>query len=123
MSHPDRITDVTAAYGQAHQYWDIYFTDLQRSYADATEDMRSISIDIDTASGAIRLNQGYDEGSPEFASETSLFSEYEPAIVEILVKEFPSADPAYKAFLEMSEERRVGKECVSQDISRWSPYK
>src|SRR3546814_10695613 len=99
MSHPDRITDVTAAYGQAHQYWDIYFTDLQRSYADATEDMRSISIDIDTASGAIRLNPGYAEGSPEFASETSLFAEYEPAIVEILVKEVPSDDPAYKAFL------------------------
>src|SRR3546814_16139800 len=98
MSHPDRITDVTAAYGQAHQYWDIYFTDLQRSYADATEDMRSISIDIDTASGAIRLNPGYAEGSPEFASETSLFAEYR------------------------SEERRVGKECVSTCRYRWSQY-
>src|SRR3546814_6543323 len=75
MSHPDRITDVTAAYGQAHQYWDIYFTDLQRSYADATEDMRSISIDIDTASGAIRLNPGYAEGSPEFARSEEHTSE------------------------------------------------
>src|SRR3546814_4525361 len=68
--------------------------------------MRAISIDIDTASGAIRLKPGYAEGSPEFASETSLFAEYEPAIVEILVKEVPSDDPAYKAFLEAANEDR-----------------
>src|SRR3546814_7740745 len=68
--------------------------------------MRSISIEIDTASGAIRLNPGYAEGSPEFASETSLFAEYEPAIVEILVNEVPSDDPAYKAFLEAANEDR-----------------
>src|SRR3546814_10656099 len=109
MSQPDRITDVTAAYGQAHQYWDIYFTDLQRSYADATEDMRSISIDIDTASGAIRLNPGYAEGSHEFASETTLFAEYEQAIVKILVKEVPSDDPAYKALLEAENEDREAR--------------
>src|SRR3546814_13725809 len=106
MSHPDRITDVTAAYGQAHQYWDIYFTDLQRSYADATEDMRLISIDIDTASGAIRLNPGYAEDSPEFASVASLFAESEPAIVELLVTQVPSEYPAYKHFLQPAHENR-----------------
>lgn len=100
MSQPDRITNVTAAYGQADEYWDVYFTELQRSYADATEEMRSISVWIDRVSGKVRLNPGYAPGSPEFASESSLFAEYEPAIIEVLVKEVPADHPSYKAFLD-----------------------
>src|SRR3546814_16220112 len=30
--------------------------------------------------------------------------------------------PKFQGFLERSEERRVGKECVSTCRSRWSPY-
>lgn len=100
MSQPDPITNVTAAYGQADQNWDVYFTPLQQSYADAIEDMGFISIFIDETTGEVTLNAGYAPGSPQFKSESSLFAEYEAAIVEVLVKEVPSDQPTYKAFLD-----------------------
>src|SRR3546814_13632726 len=34
----------------------------------------------------------------------------------------PSLCPCFMAVMERSEERRVGKECVSTCRSRWSPY-
>lgn len=99
MTQSDRIAQVTAAYGQAEQFWDIYFTPLQRSYAEAGE-MRSISVSVDPTDGEVSLNAGYAEGSPENNCENSLFENFMPSIVATLVKEVPSDDPTYRAFLE-----------------------
>src|SRR3546814_13203350 len=47
-----------------------------------------------------------------------------PAIpmVKQLTARVTKADPEAARFVHRSEERRVGKECVSRGRSRWSPY-
>src|SRR3546814_15093629 len=42
--------------------------------------------------------------------------------VEILRSKVPAPNPTWLNFVKRSEERRVGKECVSKCRSRWSPY-
>src|SRR3546814_3740504 len=48
------------------------------------------------------------------------FQEYYAAT--ILAKMSTSSDPGYVDLTSRSEERRVGKECVSTCRTRWSPY-
>src|SRR3546814_11642898 len=47
---------------------------------------------------------------------------YFPWLIELYEKKHHSDDPARFARFMRSEERRVGKECVSTCRSRWSPY-
>src|SRR3546814_12198255 len=50
------------------------------------------------------------------------FSEVAPARDRLVLADLPTASLTERRRLERSEERRVGKECVSTCRSRWSPY-
>src|SRR3546814_13185562 len=68
---------------------------------------------------------------PEQLAEISLYLQQQRALghdafketVEAKTRRFASARPAHRPRRRLrSDERRVGKECVSTCISRWSPY-
>src|SRR3546814_2956475 len=63
------------------------------------------------------------EAAVRLAPATAVFAHVvEAAQFAALVRGAVAADVAVRAVLARSEERRVGKECVSTCRSRWSPY-
>src|SRR3546814_3463317 len=70
---------------------------------------------------------GYECGRCVHAPEGEGFDWYEPVSCEEvelygLEDGWVEDDPRYPELCNRSEERRVGKECVSTCRSRWSPY-
>lgn len=98
------LSKVQVAHGGADEFWDVYFTPLQASYADAAVDddlsRPSISVHLDPEDGSVSLNAGYAEGSKEREREDSLWNEFQDPIVSALVDEIRTEDGAFKAFLE-----------------------
>jgi hypothetical protein len=96
------LSKVQVAHGGADEFWDVYFTPLQASYADAAvdDDMSrpSISVHLDPEDGSVSLNAGYAEGSKEREREDSLWNEFQDPIVSALVDEIRTEDGPFEAF-------------------------
>lgn len=99
MSRIPSPVRVSASYGQADTFWDICFSETQLAYAGViTDNHKSISVFIEPNTGAVTLNNGYEPCSAPGKDETSLFAEFEDAIVEALLNEVPETGE-YTAFL------------------------
>src|SRR3546814_11949297 len=77
--------------------------------------------------GVLMLKTGFprlpgDVGHPATWSCPTRYRVVEAATVASVVKSGPLPLPLLMAFIERSEERRVGKECVSTCRYRWRPY-
>lgn len=69
-----------------NEFWDVCFTREQLAHAETETESNGISVVIDPATGAVDLNAGYVEDSPEGRDERSLWHEYEDLIVEALAR-------------------------------------
>ena len=80
------LSEIYLGDGDPGGFWSVSFDDLQRRHADVkTEDMRTICVHVDEATGEISQSEGYAPGSQENDDETTLFSEFEDAIVREMV--------------------------------------
>lgn len=92
---------VRASWGEADGYWDISFTDAQRSFAgveDHDDARRSISVHVDALTGEARLNAGYMPGSLPDREENQLFDAFQDAIDAALIEAMGPTSPEYAAF-------------------------
>lgn len=81
----------SVSYGEADTFWDVSFDPKHMDRLDLhPDDPRSISVWIDPKSGAVELNKGYEEGSPEDRREATLFGEYRDMIVDELASAIQS---------------------------------
>lgn len=97
------MDDIYIQYGEAGTLWDASFDRKQLKKAKVSvEGIDRISVEIDTASGEISLNAGYEPGSPQDAAEQDLFSKYK-ADIEAALFAFADRrlrdDPDYAAFI------------------------
>src|SRR3546814_12916003 len=75
---------------------------------------------VELSSGAIRNHR------PEIMYKAFEIAGYGPEVVDDkfagMINAFKFGAPPHGGMAPRSEERRVGKECVSTGRSRWSPY-
>lgn len=97
------LSEVYLGDGQGGGFWEVSFNTLQLRHADIeTEDMRTICVHVDETTGEISQSEGYAPGSRENRDETSLFSEFEDAIVREMVSDHRFASNA--SFLARAKE-------------------
>src|SRR3546814_20746062 len=133
-----KLTDVNAYYGLHHILHDVSFelgageilALLGRNGAGKTTTLRTIMGLVDRCEGSIAYNGASLVGLKTHAINRlgpSYVPEYRGVFSDLTVAEnlniaaLKTSDWAVEDILESSEERRVGKECVSTGMSRGSP--
>src|SRR3546814_16659439 len=119
MTHPDPIKPpqqtvtgvLAAAVKEAPERIFLDFSGIQYSYAD----IDSASTRLANGLLALGVKQGDRVG-------TLLDTSVEAILIWFAANKIGAVYVPVNAAYKRSEERRVGKECVSQCRSRWSPY-
>lgn len=86
MAYRKPLSEVYLGDGQGDGFWEVGFTPLQLRHADVeTEEMRTICVHVDEATGEISQSEGYAPNSRANRDERALFAEFEDAIVREMV--------------------------------------
>lgn len=95
------MRNVSVEYGDAHTYWDAFFTPkLCENVGVDHEMMPHISVFIDPDTGEVSLNRGYVERSPQGNAEDALYAEYSEDIEHALFERLSRRErPEYAAFV------------------------
>src|SRR3546814_15098583 len=97
----------------------VFFFKQQTSY-----EMRISDLSSDGCSSDLQAQRLRDHRRPEDRVHRNRLAQMRLRAVDAVLVALPRhmSDTALEVFLGRSEERRVGKECVSTCRSRWSPY-